>query len=81
MTHVELSAHQVRLHRFYKLPQAEKVLRELIDMLRVRPSLGASDIRSALRIAGAEPKANGAGKLVIAYSSLEQLDGILAKLR
>ena len=28
-----------------------------------------------------EPKANGAGKLVIGYSSLEQLDGILAKLR
>ena len=28
-----------------------------------------------------EPKAGGAGKLVIAYSSLEQLDGILAKLR
>ena len=28
-----------------------------------------------------EPKASGAGKLAIAYSSLEQLDGILAKLR
>jgi peptide/nickel transport system substrate-binding protein len=28
-----------------------------------------------------EPKANGAGKLIVAYSSLEQLDGILAKLR
>jgi ParB family chromosome partitioning protein len=28
-----------------------------------------------------EPKANGAGKLIITYSSLEQLDGILAKLR
>lgn len=28
-----------------------------------------------------EPKAGGAGKLVIAYSSLEQLDGILVKLR
>jgi ParB family chromosome partitioning protein len=27
------------------------------------------------------PKANGAGKLVVGYSSLEQLDGILAKLR
>ncbi len=27
------------------------------------------------------PKANGAGKVVIGYSSLEQLDGILAKLR
>jgi ParB family chromosome partitioning protein len=28
-----------------------------------------------------EPKTGGAGKLVIGYSSLEQLDGILAKLR
>jgi ParB family transcriptional regulator, chromosome partitioning protein len=28
-----------------------------------------------------EPRAGGAGKLSIAYSSLEQLDGILAKLR
>jgi len=28
-----------------------------------------------------EPKANGAGKLEIRYSSLEQLDGILARLR
>ncbi len=28
-----------------------------------------------------EPKANGAGKLIIGYSTLEQLDGILAKLR
>jgi ParB family chromosome partitioning protein len=28
-----------------------------------------------------EPKANGAGRLVIGYSSLEQLDGILSKLR
>jgi ParB family chromosome partitioning protein len=28
-----------------------------------------------------ESKAGGAGKLIIAYSSLEQLDGILAKLR
>ncbi len=27
------------------------------------------------------PKANGSGKVVIGYSSLEQLDGILAKLR
>jgi phosphate starvation-inducible PhoH-like protein len=31
---------------------AERVLRELIQMLRERPSLGAADIRSALRIAG-----------------------------
>jgi len=28
-----------------------------------------------------EPKANGSGRLVIGYASLEQLDGILAKLR
>ncbi len=28
-----------------------------------------------------EPRKNGAGRLVIAYSSLDQLDGILAKLR
>jgi ParB family chromosome partitioning protein len=28
-----------------------------------------------------EPKASGAGKLIIGYSSLTQLDGILAKLR
>ncbi len=28
-----------------------------------------------------EPRKNGAGRLVIAYSSLEELDGILAKLR
>jgi ParB family chromosome partitioning protein len=28
-----------------------------------------------------EPKKNGAGRIVITYSSLEQLDGILAKLR
>jgi ParB family chromosome partitioning protein len=28
-----------------------------------------------------EPRKNGAGRLVIAYSSLEQLDGILARLR
>jgi len=28
-----------------------------------------------------EPRKNGAGRLVVAYSSLEQLDGILARLR
>jgi ParB family chromosome partitioning protein len=28
-----------------------------------------------------EPRAGGAGRLIVAYSSLEQLDGILAKLR
>ena len=34
------------------------MLRELVDMLRERPSLGAADIRSALRIAGHEPDAD-----------------------
>ncbi|HEU4440222.1 MAG TPA: PhoH family protein [Methylomirabilota bacterium] len=38
--------------------EAERVLRELVAMLRERPSLGASDIRSALRIAGNEPGAD-----------------------
>ncbi len=35
--------------------EAERVLRELVAMLRERPSLGAADIRSALRIASSEP--------------------------
>jgi len=34
--------------------EAERVVRELVAMLRERPSLGAADIRSALRIAGNE---------------------------
>jgi phosphate starvation-inducible PhoH-like protein len=38
--------------------EAERTLRELIQMLRERPSLGAADIRSALRIAGNEPAAD-----------------------
>ena len=38
--------------------EAERVLRELVAMLRERPSLGAADIRSALRIAGNEPGAD-----------------------
>ena len=38
-----------------QLQEAEKVLRELIDMLRARPTLGAHDVRSALRVATAEP--------------------------
>ena len=38
-----------------QLQEAEKVLRELIDMLRARPTLGAHDVRSALRVASAEP--------------------------
>ncbi len=35
--------------------EAERVLRDLVQMLRERPTLGASDIRSALRLAGHEP--------------------------
>src|SRR5207245_3547750 len=38
--------------------EAERVLRELVAMLRERPSLGAADIRSALRIASNEPGAD-----------------------
>jgi len=38
--------------------EVERVLRELVAMLRERPSLGAADIRSALRIAGNEPGAD-----------------------
>jgi phosphate starvation-inducible protein PhoH and related proteins len=41
-----------------QVAEAERVLRELIQMLRERPSLGAADIRSALRIAGQEPGAD-----------------------
>jgi phosphate starvation-inducible protein PhoH and related proteins len=38
--------------------ETERVLRELVAMLRERPSLGAADIRSALRIASNEPGAD-----------------------
>jgi phosphate starvation-inducible PhoH-like protein len=38
--------------------ETERVLRELVAMLRERPSLTAADIRSALRIAGGEPGAD-----------------------
>jgi len=51
-----------------RLLQAEKVLRELIDMLRARPSLGAADIRSALRIVGAEPDTDLKGFLADAIA-------------
>ena len=51
-----------------RLQQAEKVLRELIDMLRARPSLVAADIRSALRIAGAEPDTDLKGFLADAIA-------------
>jgi phosphate starvation-inducible PhoH-like protein len=46
-----------------RIQQAEKVVRDLIEMLRERPSLGATDIRSALRMAGAEPETNLKGFL------------------
>ena len=46
--------------------EAERVLRELVAMLRERPSLGAADIRSALRIASNEP--GGDVKAVLADS-------------
>jgi len=38
-----------------QVQEAERVLRDLVQMLRERPTLGASDIRSALRLAGHEP--------------------------
>ena len=47
---------------------------------RSRPAAGdlAEKLGAKVTI---EPKAGGAGKLIIGYSSLDQLDGILAKLR
>ena len=47
------------------------------DLLRLQEEL-AETLGAKVTI---EPKASGAGKLVITYSSLEQLDGILAKVR
>jgi len=47
------------------------------DLLRLQEEL-AESLGAAVKI---EAKAGGAGKVVIGYSSLEQLDGILAKLR
>ena len=41
-----------------QVAEAERILRELVTMLRERPSLGAADIRSALRIASNEPGAD-----------------------
>jgi phosphate starvation-inducible PhoH-like protein len=38
-----------------QVEEAERVLRDLVQLLRERPTLGASDIRSALRLAGSEP--------------------------
>ena len=51
-----------------RLQQVEKVLRGLIDMLRARPSLVAADIRSALRIASAEPDTDLKGFLADAIA-------------
>src|SRR5262249_4274555 len=48
--------------------EAERVLRDLVQMLRERPSLGASDIRSALRVASHEPDADVKGLLADAVS-------------
>ena len=48
--------------------EAERVLRDLVQMLRERPSLGASDIRSALRVASHEPEADVKGLLADAVS-------------
>jgi len=47
------------------------------DLLRLQEDL-AESLGAAVKI---EPKAAGSGKVVIGYSSLEQLDGILARLR
>jgi phosphate starvation-inducible PhoH-like protein len=46
-----------------QVAEAERVLRDLIQMLRERPSLGASEIRSALRVAGHEPAVDVKGLL------------------
>jgi ParB family chromosome partitioning protein len=55
--------------RIFRIPDA--------DLLRLQEDL-AEALGADVKI---EPKANDAGKLVIGYSSLDQLDGILAKLR
>ncbi|HET7875517.1 MAG TPA: PhoH family protein [Methylomirabilota bacterium] len=48
--------------------EAERVIRELVQLLRERPALGAADIRSALRIAAAEPGADVRSVLTDAIS-------------
>jgi ParB family chromosome partitioning protein len=48
-------------------PDLARLIEELAEALGAKVSI--------------EPKKNGAGRVVIVYSSLEQLDGILAKLR
>src|SRR5262247_2768391 len=46
-----------------RVESAERIIRDLVQMLRERPSLGASDIRSALRVASHEPDADVKGLL------------------
>ncbi len=48
---------------------------------RPRPPAGTNWRRALGAPVRIEPKRKGAGRIVIGYSSLEQLDGILAKLR
>ena len=45
-----------------QVAEAERVLRDLVQMLRERPSLGAGEIRSALRLTAAEPTADVKGR-------------------
>ena len=46
-----------------QVAEAERVLHDLVQMLRERPSLGAGEIRSALRLTAAEPTADVKGLL------------------
>ncbi len=48
--------------------EAERVILELVQMLRERPALGAAEVRSALRIAGNEPGADVKSVLADAIS-------------
>jgi phosphate starvation-inducible PhoH-like protein len=47
---------------------AERVLRELVEMLRARPSLSASEIRAALRLVGGEPQVDAKSLLAEAIT-------------
>ena len=47
---------------------AERVINELVQMLRERPALGSAEVRSALRIAGNEPGADVKSVLADAIS-------------
>jgi phosphate starvation-inducible PhoH-like protein len=51
-----------------QVSEAERVLRDLVQMLRERPSLGASEIRSALRLTATEPTADVKGLLAEAIA-------------